>query len=63
MSKNRSKHERNNYKRKNKPNAGLFFAVLITLIILLIVGIYIYYNDTKQPVLLDVCKGFLFILQ
>ena len=33
--------------RKRRPNAGVFFAVFITLIILLLVGIYIFFNDTK----------------
>jgi len=40
--------------RKNRINYSTFFAVLIVLIILLLVGIYIYFNDVKMPVALSV---------
>lgn len=58
-------HRYNNNKRRKKRefNISLFIAVLITLIILTLVGIYIYLNDTRQSVVLNIFETVLFFQQ
>ncbi len=58
--KSRKTHEIDNksilikYLGRKKVNAGVFFAVLITLVILMLIAFYVYFNDFRPKVVLNV---------
>ena len=39
--------------RRLKPNTAVLIAVIVVLIILALVGVYIFFNDVKVPVVMD----------